>query len=747
MNNEKIKLEVFESNQVVQERSFYIYDLVSSNLMDNPFKVIRSVCRKLCNYNSSIGVFENGKQIISTEEITNLPDDMDFSIKYVGYQSLDVINNKNVYEGYIRFLIREKLKDILIMDKYHKYSVKSDITSSWFQTDKGIYKTYNSRDNCVRLARNYGIRVEIRDDEKAYLWLNTKSMFISKITIMDLLSKNMNVCGLEVKNEWSNYRQSGVLTEVCDFTVTDPLAFYSNLKNYYIEKRKEAYLVENLPDDTRVVKIKLNGGSNAEVFYYPQALKPIITREYIANYDPEFSLQVENVVKRNMYERLQCDKEFINDIGDLEKLGGLSFERECCEPKKLGYNWAFVNMPDLVCGDNRTISCGKEYQVFNRGFYEKPHKKLKIGYLYPRGERELCAQVANDIYLFATKGNVHDKRDHSIKEGLLNIQAEPVITHEYDIGNITDYKRAALTLQNQEQIDIVIALIPDGINEESPYNPFKRIWSELNIPSQMVSMKTARVFARDAKYQGDKAKYYLYNIVLGILGKTGGLPWIVKDMPGNVDCFVGLDVATIDKGVHYPACSVVFDKYGRFIGFFKPRMAQRGEKINTEILQDIFDQVILSYEKNYGNKPKNIVIHRDGFSNEDSGWYEHYFKAQGIEYSIIEVRKNAGAKIIQENDSDMNPVIGSCVFNNKKAYLVSTMMKNRKGSPNPLIIEKNCGDVQMRDAIIQVLYLAQLHVGSTQKPRLPVTTGYADKICKNLDYVPTGQVENKLFFL
>ena len=46
-----------------------------------------------------------------------------------------------------------------------------------------------------------------------------------------------------------------------------------------------------------------------------------------------------------------------------------------------------------------------------------------------------------------------------------------------------------------------------------------------------------------------------------------------------------------------------------------------------------------------GEKPKNLVIHRDGFNNEDGKWYEHYFKAQGISYSIVEVRKNIGAKI------------------------------------------------------------------------------------------------------
>ena len=116
-------------------------------------------------------------------------------------------------------------------------------------------------------------------------------------------------------------------------------------------------------------------------------------------------------------------------------------------------------------------------------------------------------------------------------------------------------------MQKIEGIDLVIALVPDGMEEDGPYNPFKTIWAKANIPSQMISMKTAKLFAEEAK-EGNKAKnssrYYLHNI---ILGKTGGIPWVVKDMPGNVDCFVGLDVATIAKGIHYPAHSARISVY------------------------------------------------------------------------------------------------------------------------------------------------------------------------------------------
>lgn len=59
--------------------------------------------------------------------------------------------------------------------------------------------------------------------------------------------------------------------------------------------------------------------------------------------------------------------------------------------------------------------------------------------------------------------------------------------------------------------------------------------------------------------------------------------------------------------------------------------------------------------------------------------------------------------------------MGYCVYNADKGYLVTTNMKNKKGSPNPILIEKKCGNLSMADILTQVLYLSQLHVGSTQK--------------------------------
>lgn len=745
MGDKNLRMEVFASDRQIPEKEFHIYKLKTKLVDENATKIIRSVCAKLKNVNRTIGIYENGKQLFATEQITNVPVEADFEIEYLDKQMVAVNDNRRVYEGYIEDTIKTNLREVKVMDKYKKYSCKSDITSVWFKASESNVGTIDSSDKSIRLERVFDIKVEVRDDGKANLWLNTKSQFQAKMNIADLMDKQVDVIGMEVKNDWGSFKQTGRIVEISNTTVSEEQDFGVSLKQYYIN-RNENKLVENIPDNTPVIKVQTRRGEKI-VSYYPQALKPILTREKVENIDPAYSRYVDDKVKRNMVNRLVQDREFIADIGALAELDGLCFDTECCELDELRFQQTDIKLPLLKCGDGQMIRCGEEYRIFGHGFYQSPQKQLKVGYLYPRGQYEFCKQLVNDIYFFATKGEYHGIKDRFTKEQLLNIRAKPVIKQEYDIGNITDYKRAAYKLKDVDEADIVIAIIPNESDENNPYSPFKTILAELNIPSQMVSLKTANKFNLDAKNNQTGSKYYLHNIVLGILGKTGGIPWVVDKMPGKADCFVGLDVATVASGIHYPACSVVFDKYGRLLGFFKPKVAQQGEKITRNVLQDIFDQVILSYEDEFGEKPQNIVIHRDGFSNEDEAWYQHYFAAQGIEYSIIEVRKNTYRKMLDLNVEDMNPATGSCVYDDNKAYLISTVMKNKKGSPNPLLIEKACGDITIEEAVTQILYLSQLHVGSTQKTRLPITTGYADKICKNLDYVPSGQIENKLFFL
>lgn len=132
------------------------------------------------------------------------------------------------------------------------------------------------------------------------------------------------------------------------------------------------------------------------------------------NHDPPFSIRIEPYVKRDMRTRLILDEDFINDIGVLEEINDLQFNSEPCDVKNIGYSRGKVPLPKLICGKNRILEVGKEFQVFNCGFYRKTEKTIKIGYIYPKNTYDKMKAVVNAIYSFAMQGKVLNNVNHMI---------------------------------------------------------------------------------------------------------------------------------------------------------------------------------------------------------------------------------------------------------------------------------------------------------------------------------------------
>lgn len=99
------------------------------------------------------------------------------------------------------------------------------------------------------------------------------------------------------------------------------------------------------------------------------------------------------------------------------------------------------------------------------------------------------------------------------------------------------------------------------------------------------------------------------------------------------------------------------------------------------------------------------------------------------------------------NDEVSNPSKGSFILRDNEAIVVTTDINDNMGAPKPIKVEKTYGDIDMMTIINQIYALTQIHVGSAKSMRLPITTGYADKICKSIEYIPSGRVDNRLFFL
>ncbi|WP_154820936.1 Piwi domain-containing protein [Clostridium saudiense] len=745
MNN--LTLEAFRGIGTIKPLLFYRYKLIGKGKIENTYKTIRNAQNRMSFNNKFKATFSKDEIIYTLEKFEIIPTLDDVTIIFDGEEVLPIKDNNKIYSEVIEFYINNNLRNVKFNYKYPKYRAANtrEITGNVI-LDKDMNEKYKKSNKGFELKRKFIISPKVDDEGKVTLFLDLNASFDYDKNIYQMIKAGIDVVGEEVINIWSNKKQRGKIKEISDIKINEPCNFGQSLIDYYISSN-QASRVNGFTEEEKNTNVIIVESGKSRLSYIPHALKPIITREYIAKNDEVFSKEIEGLIKINMNYRYEILKRFVSDIGTIKELNNLRFEKIYMDNiESLGYEQGQLKDPVLIGGKGILKD---KIHVFKSGFYKSPNDEIKFGVIYPRGYIKDTQSVIRAIYDFCTEGKYQRKDNIFINNKLMNIKFsnKECVFEEYELNDITEYKRAANKLKKNENIKFVIAIIPT-INEsdiENPYNPFKRVCAEINLPSQMISLKTAKRFSTS---RGQSELYFLHNISLGILGKIGGVPWVIKDMPGEVDCFVGLDVGTKEKGIHYPACSVLFDKYGKLINYYKPTIPQSGEIIKTDVLQEIFDKVLLSYEEENGQYPRNIVIHRDGFSREDLEWYKNYFLKKNIEFSIVEVRKNFATRLVNNfNDEVSNPSKGSFILRDNEAIVVTTDINDNMGAPKPIKVEKTYGDIDMLTIINQIYALTQIHVGSAKSLRLPITTGYADKICKAIDYIPSGQVDNRLFFL
>lgn len=104
--------------------------------------------------------------------------------------------------------------------------------------------------------------------------------------------------------------------------------------------------------------------------------------------------------------------------------------------------------------------------------------------------------------------------------------------------------------------------------------------------------------------------------------------------------------------------------------------------------------------------------------------------------------------MLEENEisNGMNPKSGSTVIKDNMAYIITTNVKRYLGAPRPLLLVHRHGNLSMKVIARQVYILSEMHIGSMRTSRLPLTTLYADKICKHHDHVPHNILTNQLYF-
>lgn len=750
-----IAVEKFKFTKKIKPMNFFEYEVLGKGDISNVYKIVGKARYALTSQNRFKPVFSKENKLYSLEKL-EIPE-LDYCfIEPRGFKKLSIDTNSSIYSDYLIYIINCYLKKKGYKVKYNKQILNDNILDR-----NGKYVQYRSSKG-IEVKRCFEINPYVLNDGQVFLECNVKSIFNHKKNIYEMMESGENIIGLRVKYSWSNINSSGEIVEILDKNVNDKLetCMGQSLIEYFLNNNQE-YRVKNFTEKDKKAKVVRVKMGKKILDFIPHSLQPIVDREYVKRVDPDFSVKVDSIFKMEMNYRFKVIKQFLNDIAVIKELENGYFDFNTCNQLDcFGFKCIYIDAPVL----KGKTKLQKKAQVFNKGYYKTVDKEVKVGIMFPEGTENDVKTAIRRIWDFNTIGKIKNNtgKEYTVaSKGLINLRFNRNVWCSYPLGSITEYKRIANDLKNKGDLDIILAVIPDSSDDpDNPYSPFKRVLAELQLPSQMMtldSVKAINDFDNIENVYEYKGLYYIHNISLGILGKVGGIPWVIDNPQSPVDCYVGLDVGNPIKGIRYPSCSIVFDRDGTLINYYRPKIPQTGEIIVTDILQEIFDKVLLSYYEKHNSYPKKIMIHRDGFARESLDWYKNYFREHNIEFDIVEIRKHGAIKFGEiDKDFIYNPKPGTYITDGQVAYLISSEIRPLKGdsktkigfgSPVPLQIERVYGSTDLHEIVKQVYYLSELHIGSTKSTRLPITTGYADKISKNIDTIPSGCVDNKLFFL
>jgi argonaute-like protein implicated in RNA metabolism and viral defense len=158
----------------------------------------------------------------------------------------------------------------------------------------------------------------------------------------------------------------------------------------------------------------------------------------------------------------------------------------------------------------------------------------------------------------------------------------------------------------EAQPHILVAFLPDEYDadeeEWKAYHDFKSLTVSRGTPSQVVYESTL------------SRQYAVANIVLGILGKTGNIPFVLAEPLPYADLVVGIDIARIQKrrlagSMNATAITRIYFSSGEFLRYVIHDAPLEGETIPANFLQSLFPANEF--------KDKRVVIHRDGYFRGD----------------------------------------------------------------------------------------------------------------------------------
>ncbi len=231
----------------------------------------------------------------------------------------------------------------------------------------------------------------------------------------------------------------------------------------------------------------------------------------------------------------------------------------------------------------------------------------------------------------------------------------------------------ALAELQKEDPHILLALFPNeqdnDEDEWGSYHHFKSLTVGQGLPSQVVYRSTL-----------DK-QYAMTNIVLGILGKIGNIPFILSELLPYTDLVVGIDIARKRKerlagSINATTMARICFNSGEFLRYVIHNVPLEGETIPNNILQSLFPSNEFT--------GKRVVIHRDGhFRGDEKQALRSWAQQIGATFYFVEVIKTGTPRLYATQTRKVQrPSKGDAFkLSETEAFLVSSLPPSADATP------------------------------------------------------------------
>jgi len=464
--------------------------------------------------------------------------------------------------------------------------------------------------------------------------------------------------------------------------------------------------IQEAPDDDLVMKVKASYNEGYD--YISSVLQFVVrTMDYLRlNIDGQealSSLQIKPQLRSSIVQEI-ADTIANSNLIRNQPISSSQFSTSF----KTSHNLSIV--PRVRLGDGYT--CQADAKTVLRALRNHPMyrrssdlegKSMKIGVLnmigdHPQGKLYL-AEIRKELLA-------------------INFNVEFTSVERVNSDSQFEMEKAIDKLQAQEP-SIIMGFLPDSSNRDnddadSLYNQLKAYFVKNDVQSQFISESTI----------GNK--YALANIILGIIGKTGNVPYVLVEKLPYADVVAGIDVARVatirrSGSRSVPAVTRVYTSEGDFLRYILSERPIEGETLTRDLLRQMFPSKYFA--------DKRVVIHRDGpWRGDEQGELYKWAEELGSTLYLVEVIKSGVPRIYQGGNVVDRPQKGdSIILNPKEALLVSSLPPHKNSTPRPLMVRTD-DKLSIEQALHSVLSLTMLHYGAVRQPRLPVTIHYSDRI-------------------